>query len=444
MVALAGEVNGQTQRVPDFEPAAVFVNGNGSYPFGIDAADAIGVLNATPDGYPDVVMAIGQLDIHDAPTICCYTGLNGFLAVYRNLQDWSIPANGLAQAQLIDLGPETVPGEVKWAQMTADTKMDIVVAIGTPYPDDQSRPTKPWGIKVFRHTATGFVEHFYLPTTYPVRGLTVADFDNDGDMDVAASVDFLESPDPQKDLIYIALNDGTGILSLTAESPYELDAAGGAPSSGGVGDVVAGNFDLIPGVLQWPDLFSSGENGGTATVVSGSNTGSSVFSFVDADTCAAYLLDIKPGIFTAGHLFDDAIGISSGGLLYLYHGNGNGGFTIDCGLEPNDIYLENTILSFVPKGLDVGHLNGGTKPDVVVADGGGRVITLLGKGDGTLQFSNADGRYFHSTGANHAMRVVLADMDQDGFNDIITSNHGELDEYASLSVLINKFAIIVP
>lgn len=35
--------------------------------------------------------------------------------------------------------------------------------------------------------------------------------------------------------------------------------------------------------------------------------------------------------------------------------------------------------------------------------------------------------------------LALADLDKDGFGDLVTSNHGDLDDFASISVLINKF-----
>ncbi|MFG0244251.1 MAG: hypothetical protein ACF8R9_15830 [Phycisphaerales bacterium JB054] len=271
--------------------------------------------------------------------------------------------------------------------------------------------------------------------------MTVGDFDNDGDMDVAACVDYRETPDPDKDLIYIALNDGTGILSLSSESPYTLSQG----SSYGPGDVVAGNFDLIPGILQLPDLFTSGaEINGLATVVSGSNIGGAVFSLANVGACPAYLTDIKPGVLTSGHLQDDAIGVGSDRNVYVYHSDGNGGFSIDCTGGVDDVYplYETGIVTFYPLGLDVGHLNGGTKLDVVAADAyGSEVVCLLGKGDGTLQHSLYDNRYYHDVGAARPIRVAVADMDQDGFSDIITSNHGEVNDPASISVLINEFTI---
>ncbi|MFG0244252.1 MAG: hypothetical protein ACF8R9_15835 [Phycisphaerales bacterium JB054] len=145
---MANTASGQAQKVPNFKPAAVFFDGAGFNPFGVDAADAIGSDSTTPDGYPDVVFAIGQQHLE----LGNYHGLHGFLAVYRNTQNWATPANGLALFQHIDLGAETVPGEVEWADLTGDARLDIVVAVGTPYPDQGGNG--PWGIRVYNFDTT--------------------------------------------------------------------------------------------------------------------------------------------------------------------------------------------------------------------------------------------------------------------------------------------------
>lgn len=425
------------------------------YPFGIDAADVMGptAQNNDPDGYPDIALAVGQIHI-PLGFVTDYTGVPGKVVVFRNTQVWSPTNAGLEIATSFDLPAETAPGEIKWADMTNDGWLDLVIAVSTPFPETFTG-SGPWGIYVYERVASPnedvqFNLRSFLPTDLPVRGLTIADFNNDGSLDAAAATDYLvpfdpDEPDEQKDRLFVGLNDGTGVLSQAVQWPIELTEPDGQSPS----DLVAGTFDLTPGLTSLPDLVatSSSYTGGSF-VNSLTNLGAADFSITSVlPNCPVLdFIDVERGRLSFGARSDDAIGVNSNGWLFVLHGDGNGGFTHDCsGVEPDDIYLEQSgsPLTFRWSGVDVGHLNGGTKQDVVVVQGQSVVEVLVGNGDGTLTYTDT-GTYTHPTGANIAMRVVLADMNQDGFDDIVTSNHGLKDEPATVSVLINKMVSTLP
>ncbi|MDQ7013882.1 MAG: VCBS repeat-containing protein [Planctomycetota bacterium] len=451
MVALAGEVNGQIQKIPEFEPAVVI--GVGSFPWGIAAGDALGppLEPNDLDGYPEIAVAVGQLNLYRLIP-GDWTGETGQVVVFRNTQNWTNPADGLDFAQVIELDevhPNTISADVKWADMDGDDRLDLVISATTHF--DSSSAGGAWGIYVYRYA--GGVEPFefldYEPTTYPVRGLTVADFDNDGDMDVAAAVDLLEESLPEfaRDYISIIKNDGTG--HLLPEDLYDLASDSSEPTTA----VVAGLFDKTPGGATLPDLFTSRWDWSDGVSMTNLDGTSYSMTFT-APSCASWnFTDIAVGRFTSGKLVDDVVGLSGDGTLSVLHGDGNAGFIHDCsGGNQDDIYLSTSggaPLTLVPGGLDVGHLNAGTKQDIVVATGGdagnATATILLGNGDGTFQYNRLNGGYFIDLGvlAHRPLRITIADLDQDGFGDIISSNHGEtINDVGTISVLINTFELI--
>jgi hypothetical protein len=95
----------------------------------------------------------------------------------------------------------------------------------------------------------------------------------------------------------------------------------------------------------------------------------------------------------------------------------------------------------VAKGVAVGHINA-TKRDIVVAvnsTGDDYVQVLLGNGDGTFQLSSPAhtfkiGPASDPSAASAPYGVILVDLDEDGQNDVVTSNSGT----QNLSVLINS------
>lgn len=116
MVALASHANAQVERIPEFEPAAVF--GAGAFLWGVATADALGKSIDHPDldGYPEVAVAAGQLDLSSG-YLGAWTEQTGQVLVYRNTQDWANPANGLDIAQTIvlnEINPNTISADVAW------------------------------------------------------------------------------------------------------------------------------------------------------------------------------------------------------------------------------------------------------------------------------------------------------------------------------------------
>ena len=458
MVAIAAgasRARGQ-ETIPTWEDAVSW--GVGPYPWGLDAADAMGPTGPNEDdldGYPDIAIAIGQIDLISGG----WTGLTGEVRVYSNEQDWTPPGGGLTLRQVIPLDHEhlnTLAADVVWADMTGDERPDLVISATTHFYGTQEPGAfgfyvyewvggaEPFQFKSYQHTSI-LVGSASIPVA--IRGLVVADFDNDGDKDAAAALDFLESGSG-RDYLVVSMNDGTG--GLLPETSHELGVEPASQLS--TIELATGRFDGTPGGNTLPDLFTTRHDSELADGVSLTNMGSGAFTATSiVPPCAEFAFaDIAVGRFTTGKLCDDVAGIGIGnGALYVLHCGGNANFTHDCDGTDDDIYLESGgPQSLVLSGLTVGHINGGTRPDIVVApfdDGVGDayVTFLLGKGNGKFQHDPGDSAYDVPLGsfAERPMRVIVADLDQDGFGDIATSNHGTTATTGSLTVLLNALEV---
>ncbi|MCC7388032.1 MAG: hypothetical protein IT431_04605 [Phycisphaerales bacterium] len=71
---------------------------------------------------------------------------------------------------------------------------------------------------------------------------------------------------------------------------------------------------------------------------------------------------------------------------------------------------------------------------------------LLGEGNGQLEWSDTDSDYEvplddGSGDVEYPVRIIIADMDQDGFGDVLTANHGSSYLEGTISVVINALSI---
>jgi hypothetical protein len=106
------------------------------------------------------------------------------------------------------------------------------------------------------------------------------------------------------------------------------------------------------------------------------------------------------------------------------------------------------------EGVATGHLNGGTKADIVAAvTSTNEIAILLGRGDGTFQRPSSTSGYLHSThdpaypDSVRPVQVIVVDLDQDGFGDIVVTSEddwGIQPQRGAVSVLINRAFVSVP
>ncbi len=183
----------------------------------------------------------------------------------------------------------------------------------------------------------------------PYRGMTVADLDGDGHLD-------LVTPNPRS--VAIQLGDGTGSFS----SGSELESVTTPPFSTTVGDF---NGDGILDVAA-----GSGEGAGRVMIWFGRGDGS-----FEADPNAPYAIADGPTKLSVGDMDDDG---SDDVLVTSYVGNE---VAIAMGGR-EEIRVTRVGLDDNPWDIAAGDLNGDGRMDLVTAnDGGNQIAILLARDD---------------------------------------------------------------
>ncbi len=271
-------------------------------------------------------------------------------------------------------------------------------------------------------------------------GAAFGDFDADGDLDLATTVD-------GPDRIQLALNDGAGGFTL---GPASLLGASSSPQ-----DLIAGDFDGD----GLPDLAVAVRDPAGAVLIM-RNSGGGVFAPVqsigvgerprglaaadidgdgDLDLAvvaregnSAHVLTNSGGSFVATTLatgaeprkavFGDFDGDGDGDLAVTNHDdrtvstwtNTGAGFASAATIPTGGI--------FRPEGIDAIDVDGDGDTDLVVGLGDEatpNVIGVLTNAGGTFS-----GPVTHPTGGLDSGQVVMADLDCDGIADAVVSNSG--------------------
>jgi hypothetical protein len=272
-----------------------------------------------------------------------------------------------------------------------------------------------------------------LQTDYPL-GLTLWDFDQNGTVDIAvASCEYVgEQYESRVELLWRELN--TADWTNEVITPPEPAGASGT-------QIVAGHVrqPCIPGRL---DLVMTNMPDNNIFVLL--NDGNRQFNTnpppgFDPVQDTSNSMGLALGKFRPGGLTtpdDLALSDFDNDLLEVYSVDASANFGLD---YPYPLAEDTS-----PFGVDVGRINVDPKNDIVVAlaaeepcDPGGGIAVFVGYGDGT--FRETPYLFCVDPGNNPQPRFVkIADLDQDGFNDIVTSNNNS----DNISVLINAFDAI--
>jgi len=241
-----------------------------------------------------------------------------------------------------------------------------------------------------------------------VDGLTIGDFDNDGDLDFILG-------NGNSGEIYLYVNGGAGTFTPTTI------ATGIAPSDFcsqfRAADINNdGLLDFVGGDVWDPKWWFRNDGGGSFTKFS-----------LDVSWMVAggaiYALDV--GDFDGDGNVDivmvDTYGGASSGKVRLYKGDGTGGFT-----HSQVIDLNSDVGAGEPIGLAAGDFDNDGKLDIVIG-GDGTFAALKGvfwlyKGDGAGGFT-LSGQVFNVKGTGIGQGMVDAfDVDHNGNIDVIANN----------------------
>lgn len=269
--------------------------------------------------------------------------------------------------------------------------------------------TTPMGITVFLSNPDGSLQPgMNFGTTSYFGFVAVADFDGDGNLDVAAT-------DYSTGLVQIFNGDGTG--NLTPGNTFSTDLASNDPYG-----VYAADFNED----GHPDLAIANYSGDDIAILLNDGTGS--FPTPVPITLSG---SVWEGVGVAdingdGHL-DMVAPLYNGSNIAVLLGNGDGTFQAEQDFPIGANYPEQLVLA---------DLNGDGKLDVATTlrDGGGLDIAYaMGAGDGTFGTftvlpSSTNTNYFYSP---YPEGIQAMDVDGDGFVDLVYVN----SNYSTIGVM---------
>lgn len=273
--------------------------------------------------------------------------------------------------------------------------------------------TSPMGVTVYLANADGSLQGgINIGPTSDFAHVAVADFDGDGNLDIAAT-------EPNSTLVQLFMGDGTG--AFTVGTAYATDLVSNYPYG-----VVAADFNKD----GHPDLAIANWNGADVAILLNDGTGA-----FPVPVPIALTGNVWQGI-TVTDLDGDgnldlvlAFNNSSTNAIGILLGKGDGTFKTETDLDGVPY----------PELLAIADLNGDAKLDLAATldEGGGQDIAIaLGNGDGTfgtptlvpssLQDFNLDSPY--------PQGIQVADVDGDAKPDLVYLN----SEYGTVGVMFGN------
>lgn len=401
---------GQSPPEPKFKSPAVFrtIPSGFAAPHGLAVADLVG-----QDGYPEVAVANAD---------------HSSVSIFANTGNWSQPIDGLVPLAGSPVSLNYSPYGLAAGDIDKDGDMDLV-ATSYFFPTVMIIKNNNGAFSVTQEINVGSNIKF-------LRNLVISDIDQDGRADIVAAGTTHQSQQQASQPRTVILWQEAG--STFTESVYDPGIDEGEGMDVAVGPIrglIPGRLDVVLGIRFQPvPMFFVMLNDGSRQFNANPPQG---FTALQNGVNTA---GIALGTFRPVSNVDLVAAESDGFFAHTFLGNAStGSFTFDHAWDLGDADFS--------WGVSVGKINADTSRDIAVAvkscDGqgcpGDGVVAVL-VNDGNADFSNVYLFAVEPNGSPGPHFVEVADLNQDGFNDLVTSN---LSTH-NISVLINKAVVIYP
>lgn len=371
------------------------------------------------DGKQDLVVTTGYFD-----------GSNSYsyISIFKNnTTSGSTDISTSSFSHVVTKQIQGLSSSVKIADLDGDGKPDIAAAGG-------SGSTV---VNLLRNTTTGYgsggtisVQASAAQISFGVIGprvINIADFDQDGKLDIAAAcfgTSAILPPAYEYDTLVI-LTNATSVGSDFNSSSFTYSKFGAiANESGGTTggtSLATADFDSDGDIDV--ALIDQRAFGHTSKVTLFSNTstaGSAQFTRMDTLDAGSVTQDIVAADFNMDGKPDFAVANQYGGDIVAYQNAGSFSF-------PTTYTLPGTT-GWAPASLTSADMNGDGKPDIITVNANSlasvsdtvAVFLNTSTPGGSISFANPS--VFHNGSNFSSAGVIVADLDQDKYPDIIVAN----------------------
>ncbi len=299
----------------------------------------------------------------------------------------------------LSLATGATPRPIQAGDVNGDGKLDLLVA--------DYNGGGPGTVTVFLgNGAGGFTAGGAFAVGQGPRGMVVADFNGDGNLDIATA-------NNTDNTVSVRLGDGKG--GFGAVKTYSV---GSGPQDIQAGDVNGdGKLDLV--------IANNGDN--TVTVLLGDGLGGFTQAPGSPITVGAGVYGVALGDLNGDGNLDIVTGNQDDNDATVLLGDGTGRFTQAAGSP----YPTGSPGS-APSAVALADLNGDGKLDLIVPNSGdNNVMVRLGNGDGTF---GAETEVSVGATQKTPWAIAVGDVNGDGLLDLVVAN----TESDSLTVLINN------
>jgi hypothetical protein len=390
-----------------------YAGANDKWPWNTATGDLDG------DGKQDIVVTTGYFD-----------GSNSYsyISIFKNnTNGGASDISGSSFTHVVTKQIQGLSSSVKIADLDGDGKPDIAAAGG-------SGSTV---VNLLRNTTTGYgsggtisVQASAAQVNLGIIGprvINIADFDQDGKLDIAAAcfgTYAILPPAYEYDTLVILTNaTSTGVdFNSSSFTPSKFGAIANESSAttGGTSLALA-DFDSDGDIDA--ALIDQRAFGHTSKVTLFSNTstaGSVQFTRMDTLDAGSVTQDIVAADFNMDGKPDFAVANQYGGDIVAYTNGGSFSF--------GTTYTLPGTTGWAPAALTTADMNGDGKPDIITVNANSlasvtdtvAVFLNTSTPGGSISFANPS--VFHNGSNFSSAGVVVADLDQDKYPDIIVSN----------------------